>query len=105
MQITVESFGIVRSVLGERRQQVELPEAATVRDAIEKLLEKGGARARKLIVSPDGKSLKVLVMLDGKSIGAESVLQDGAKISLMLTIGGGAHDEIRDFLDFGLRIL
>lgn len=94
MQITVESFGIVRSVLGERRQQVEVAEGATVRDAIEKLLEKGGARARRLIVSPDGKGLKVLVMLDGKSIGPESILEDGAEISLMLTIGGGAHNEI-----------
>jgi molybdopterin converting factor small subunit len=90
MQITVESFGIIRSVLGERRQQIELPEGATVFDAIEKLLEKGGARARKLILSPDGKSLKVLVMLGGKSIGPETVLQDGVEISLMLTIGGGA---------------
>ncbi len=90
MQITVESFGIVRSVLGERKQQVELNDGATVRDAVEKLLEKGGARARRLIVSPDGKSLKVLVMVSGQSVVQDAVLQDGAEISLMLTIGGGA---------------
>ena len=90
MQITVQSFGAIRSLLGEKTQQVEAPDGATVRDVIDKLLEKGGARARKLILSPDGKTLKIMVMLAGKAVVSETTLQDGQEISLMLTIGGGA---------------
>jgi sulfur carrier protein ThiS len=90
MQITVHSFGAIQSLLGQKTQQVELPEGGSVRDAIDKLLEKGGARARKLILSADGKNLKIIVMLDGKAVVPETTLQDGQEINLMLTIGGGA---------------
>ena len=90
MQVTVRPFGIVRAVLGQKSFLLDLPEEDTVRDAVDQLTEMGGPEARSILLSPDGKSLKVRAVVDGKAASLDSLLRDGAELSLMLPIGGGA---------------
>lgn len=90
MQVTVRSFGMVRTLLGQKELLLKLPEEAAVRDAVDQLTELRGAEARDALLSPDGNSLKVRALIDGKAATLDSSLRDGAELSLMLTIGGGA---------------
>lgn len=90
MPVTVRPFGIVRAVLGQKSFLLDLSEEATVRDAVDQLTEMGGPEARNILLSPDGNSLKVRAVVDGKAASLDSLLRDGAELSLMLPIGGGA---------------
>ena len=69
---------------------LNLPEEAGVREAIEQVIELGGPDSRALILSPDGNGLKVRAVVDGKPAVLETSLHDGAELSLMFAIGGGA---------------
>ena len=89
MQVNVQTFSIIRNILGQKTIALELPEGAAVRDAIQQLVEMGGPEARKMILSPDGESLKIAVLINGASVGLNTPLHDGAEINLMVTIGGG----------------
>ena len=89
MQVTVRPFGMVRAVLGQKEFLLSLPEKATVRDTIDQLIGMGGEEVRNALLSPDGNSLKVRAVIDGKAASLDSLLRDGAELSLMLTIGGG----------------
>jgi len=89
MQVNVQTFSMIRTILGQKTISLELPEGATVRDAIQQVVEMGGPEARKMILSPDGESLKIAVLINGASVGLNTPLNDGAEINLMVTIGGG----------------
>ena len=89
MQVTVRPFGMVRTVLGQKEFLLSLPEEATVRETINQLIGLGGAEVRNALLSPDGNSLKVRAVIDGRAASLDSLLRDGAELSLMLTIGGG----------------
>ena len=89
MQVTVRPFGMVRTVLGQKEFLLSLPEEATVRETINQLIGLGGEEVRNALLSPDGNSLKVRAVIDGRAASLDSLLRDGAELSLMLTIGGG----------------
>ena len=89
MQVSVHAFGMVGSVLGKKVVHLDLPEGATVREAINEIVQLGGPEAKKLILAPDGESLKISVIIDGKSAGLTTPLYDGVDVNLMVTIGGG----------------
>lgn len=89
MHVKVNAFSMIRSILGQNSMQLDLPEGATVRDAIERIVEQGGPKARNMMLSPDGKSLKISVIVNGASVGMNTPLSDGDEMNLMVTIGGG----------------
>lgn len=90
MQITVRSFGMIRNLLGQKEFLLDLPEGATVRDAITQVIDLSGVDPD-VLLSPDRNSLKVRAIVNGASNTLDSLLQDGAELNLMLAIGGGAH--------------
>lgn len=90
MQITVRSFGMIRNLLGQKEFLLDLPEGATVRDAITQVIDLSGVDPD-VLFSPDRNSLKVRAIVNGVSNALDSPLQDGAELNLMLAIGGGAH--------------
>jgi molybdopterin converting factor small subunit len=89
MRVNVQTFSMIRTILGQKTIELELPEGATVREAMQKLVEMGGPEARKMFLSPDGESLKIAVLINGASAGLNTSLHDGTEINLMVTIGGG----------------
>lgn len=93
MQVTVNSFGMIRNVLGHKTTQVDVPEGATVLSVVSGLAEQGGQRAKNLILTPDGKALKIVVMMNGRSTLADTTVTDGSELNLMLTIGGGQRQD------------
>ncbi len=93
MKVTVNSFGMIRNVLGQKTTEVEIPDGATVLSVVSGLAEQGGQRARNLILTPDGKALKIVVMLNGRSTTADTAVTDGSELNLMLTIGGGEKQD------------
>lgn len=95
MQITVKGFGMVRNLLGQKEFSLNLPEGATVRDAITQLIALSGVEPQALL-SPDGNSLKVRALINGAAVVLDSLLQDGAELNLMLAIGGGSQVETTD---------
>lgn len=95
MQITVKGFGMVRNLLGQKEFSLNLPEGATVRDAITQLIALSGVEPQ-VLLSPDGNSLKVRALINGAAVVLDSLLQDGAELNLMLAIGGGSQVETTD---------
>ena len=89
MQVSVQTFSIIRTILGQKSFSLDLPEGATVRDAIQQIVELGGPEARKMILSPNGESLKIAVLINGASANLNTPLQEGTEMNLMVTIGGG----------------
>jgi|GEM_PF-4286942 molybdopterin converting factor small subunit len=89
MQVTVKAFGMVRNLLGQQEFTLDLPEDATVRAAIARLIELSGVSPDALL-SADGNKLKVRAIVNGAAAVLDSPLQDGAELNLMLAIGGGA---------------
>lgn len=79
MKVSVTCFGAVRDYLPEgtagNRAEVELTEAATVADLVDRL----GA-PRRLIFS---------LLVDGTRAGMDAALQDGAEVTLMPPFSGG----------------
>lgn len=89
MQVTVKAFGMVRNLLGQQEFILDLPEDATVRAAIARLIELSGV-SPDVLLSADGNKLKVRAIVNGTAAVLDSALQDGAELNLMLAIGGGA---------------
>lgn len=79
MKVSVTCFGAVRDYLPEgtagNRAEVQLAEAATVGDLVDRL----GAPHR-LIFS---------LLVDGTRAGMDAVLQDGSEVTLMPPFSGG----------------
>lgn len=79
MKVSVTCFGAVRDYLPEdtpcNRAEVELNEAATVGDLVDRL----GA-PRRLVFS---------LLVDGTHAGMDRVLQDGSEVTLMPPFSGG----------------
>lgn len=84
MLITVQTFGMVRSLLRQATFEIDAPPGTTVISAVQQLVEAASPHARRLILSPDERSLKVVAMMDGKTVGPDAVLHDGAELNLML---------------------
>ncbi|MBA3629186.1 MAG: MoaD/ThiS family protein [Actinobacteria bacterium] len=79
MKVNVTCFGVVREYLpagsAGNRAEVELAEAATVGDLVDRL----GA-PRRLVFS---------LLVDGTRAGMEATLQDGSEVTLMPPFSGG----------------
>jgi len=88
MQVTVKAFGMLRNLLGGQEFVLDLPEGATVREAVSRMIDLSGVSPN-ILLSPDGNNLKVRVIVNGDAAVLDSPLQDGAELSLMLAIGGG----------------
>ena len=90
MQITVRPFGMVRTALGRKEIALDLPGDACVRDAIDRIIQTTGPESRALLLTAEGEALKVRAVVDGKAALMDTPLHDGAELSLMFAIGGGA---------------
>ena len=89
MQITVRPFGMVRTTLGRKEIVLDLPAAARVRDAIDRIIQTTGPESRSLLLTADGDALRVRAVIDGKAALMDTSLHEGAELSLMFAIGGG----------------
>lgn len=95
MKILVESLGLPSlSKLIGKKTEVEMA-AGTVADLIEQVVDRGGNRARKILLDNSGEldmTIQVMLNDDGfvpRDELAERVLKDGDQVKIMLLVGGG----------------
>lgn len=91
MQVRFRFFSFLKGKTGEREMRLKIPKTATLKEALEILIEKTPLVPGDLL--EDRKKIKnrIIVLVNGKSLHNElsTQLSDGDKISLMPSIGGG----------------
>ncbi|MFM9107176.1 MAG: MoaD/ThiS family protein [Chloroflexota bacterium] len=81
MKVIVTYHGIIGDMVGKKRQEVTLPDGATVAD-LRAALEKPGTRTAAVLQ-------QARPFVGGHLMPKETVLADGAEVTFMRPIGGG----------------
>jgi len=81
MKIVVTYHGIIGDMIGKKRQEVTLPDGATVADLRAAVEAKGGRTAAVL--------QQARPFVGGHLMPKETELTDGAEVTFMRPIGGG----------------
>jgi molybdopterin synthase sulfur carrier subunit len=95
MKITVHSTYQLKEVLGGRRVSIDLPEDATVRGLLARMLEMWGDKLSPHIFDPGNNLLfpYIRLMVNGQAMaflnGMETVLKDGDEVLLLFPAAGG----------------
>jgi molybdopterin converting factor small subunit len=93
LKVQFKSFGPVRRLLKEKIIYVEVSDASTVRQVVNKVVELGGTELRKLIMFDDKISGNLIVMLNKKDVetlgGIDIVVHDGDEIAILPHVQGG----------------
>jgi molybdopterin converting factor small subunit len=91
MRVTLRFFAQVKAAAGEPRREVELPDGATVADALRAAIEENPGLSR-FLVRDDGELNGTVLLF----VGEESVdpddgrpLRDGEAVDVMSPISGG----------------
>ena len=93
MHVKFKSFGPIRRVLGSSVIEVDVPENATVRQVIDKILEHGGDDLRRLVMNQDNISGNLIIMLNKHDIsllsGENTPVEEGDEITVLPHVQGG----------------
>jgi MoaE-MoaD fusion protein len=81
MQIRLRYFAIVREIMGQSRETMDLPEGATVGDVM--------ARITAAHPRLDGASRSIMLMVNQEYVLADHVLADGDELALIPPVSGG----------------
>lgn len=93
--VEVKFLGVFRQSSGRNRVLVKLEKPATVRKAIEKLVEAFSSEFRRMLVDPELEDPRpnALILVNGKEIGVlqglETEVEDGDEIVLVPVSHGG----------------
>jgi molybdopterin converting factor small subunit len=82
MNVTVRYHGIIGDLLRRKTQQVEMPDGATVTDLL--IVVTGGEEGSGTILK------QTRAFIDGKQADRTTRLTDGAEVTFMRPIAGGA---------------
>jgi len=82
MNVTVRYHGIIGDMINRKTQQVEMPDGATITDLLAVLT--GGDESDKAILK------QTRPFIDGKQADRAAPLADGAEVTFMRPIAGGA---------------
>jgi sulfur carrier protein ThiS len=95
VKIQVESLGLPSlSKLIGKKTELQMPDG-TVADLISQVVERGGGKARKILLDSSGQlDMTIQVMLNDEGFVprdelARQKLQDGDRVKIMLLVGGG----------------
>ena len=93
MKVKFKSFGPIRRFLKETIIDVEVPNDATVRQVVNRVVELGGEELRKLMIHNDEISGNLIVMLNKKDVetlgGIDIVVQHGDEVAILPHVQGG----------------
>ncbi len=92
MKIQVEYYAHLRDAAGVGREELEVPEGATIEQLARTIAQKHGPRMRQLLLDSQGKPAAHLVFAVGDrqiSAGECVVLHDRDQISILPPISGG----------------
>jgi molybdopterin converting factor small subunit len=92
MQVNLEYTAQLRRAAGVRWELIELPEAATLQDALHAAVARHGAEFQRQVLTPSEARQPTLLCFRGEqqvSTAANPILQAGETITLMSPISGG----------------
>lgn len=95
MKIAIHSTYQLKEVLGGRRVDIDLPEDATVRGLLARMIETWGDKLSPHLYEPRNTFLfqYIRLMVNGQAIeflnGMETVLKDGDEVLLLFPAAGG----------------
>lgn len=97
MQVIFRLFSFLKAKAEKKRIICDLPENATIKQALDILLERTALSSRDLLEDGALRS-EFIVLINGRSPNnlSSEKLTDGDKISLMPTIGGGKRNELTE---------
>ncbi|MGY5875043.1 MAG: MoaD/ThiS family protein [Candidatus Thorarchaeota archaeon] len=88
-----KSFGPIRRVLGSSVIEVDVPENATVRQVIDKILEIGGDDLRRLVMNQNKVSGNLIIMLNKRDVsllgGENTRVAEGDEVTALPHVQGG----------------
>ncbi|MGY5853251.1 MAG: MoaD/ThiS family protein [Candidatus Thorarchaeota archaeon] len=88
-----KSFGPIRRVLGSSVIEVDVPENATVRQVIDKILEIGGVDLQRLVMNQDSISGNLIIMLNKRDVsllnGENTHVDEGDEVTVLPHVQGG----------------
>ena len=92
MIVYVRAFGIVQPALGDQRMAIEMPDGASIQDALELLAARYYTDRKGEIWDAERQAFRipVIVMTDGRDVIDYSMsLEDGQEIMLVAPMSGG----------------
>ncbi len=94
IRVQVNFFSNVRALTGEPGSTLELPEGSSVRDLLGIVAARYGDELREyLFTDEEGLHSHVVVILNGMGVGVlrglDTALNDGDRVAILPTIGGG----------------
>ena len=94
MKVTVKFFTTLREIVGKPQEEIELSEAVTVDELLQKLGEKYGEKFTRYVYDEKGKVRGYLhFLINGKSIttqqGLETKLKENDVLAILPPVGGG----------------
>lgn len=95
MKVSVRYFATLREITGQREEKIELREDSTVKDLLNRLVERHGSRFKEYVVEEETGTPRahLLFLINGTSInsleGLSTRLTDDCVVALMPPVGGG----------------
>ena len=95
MKVNVKYFATLREITGKREEEIELQEDSTVRDLLDRLVDRHGTRFKEYVVEEKTSTPRahLLFLIDGTSVnslgGLGAKLTHNCVVALMPPVGGG----------------
>lgn len=90
MRVGVTFLGYLRLELGRKEVEIDLPEGASLDEAIGRLVELLGPAAESALLSPR-QGFNILISVNGRAMEPSAILADGDRIALFPPSAGGAR--------------
>lgn len=89
MQVTIGFTTQLKAALGKSQQSVNLPDGATVQDAIRELAHMHNDEFSQLVLADGELMPSILLSLNDQQVDATATLSDGDSLTLLSAISGG----------------
>lgn len=93
MSITIQYHSLLRRTAGRRREELSIPDGATVGDALDALAGIANAALLRLLFKADGTVVPYLVVFRNQKLVThdrfDTRLADGDELKLFLAVSGG----------------
>jgi MoaD family protein len=93
MKVKIKFFTTLREITGKKEEQLELPENATLENALDELSRKYGTEFIDYLFEKGKIRSYLQILIDGKNLnqlqGKKTKLNDGCTIAILPPAGGG----------------
>jgi hypothetical protein len=88
LNVSFDLFGVLRQIAAQKRVTLDVPDGATVGEAVDRLVDGAGNGLRKFLIAPDG-TYTAFFAVGGKRLAAAEHLSPDDVVKVLLASGGG----------------